>query len=133
MNNPLGRDKSLVSMKRRKARQISVTPSGFFHTKNLKKGETKSMKDLLLSLLKESAKRPVTIMVKKGGGNDSNVNFQIEGDVTGILVLSVELMGRVAEQLKDKDDEILAIWLSAMLKRLSNVIDSKKENGDAKD
>lgn len=107
----------------------------FFHTKNLKKGETKSMigKDLLLSLLKDSYEHPVTIMVKKGEGNDANVQFQIDGDVTGILIFSVELMGRVAEQLKDKDDEILAIWLSAMLKRLSNVIDSKKENDDAKD
>ena len=105
----------------------------FFHTKNIKKGETKSMKDLLLSLLKESAKRPVTIMVKKGEGNDANVQFQINGDVTGILILSVELMSRVAEQLKDKDDEIFAMWLAIMLKRLSNVIDSEKENGDAKD
>lgn len=105
----------------------------FFYTKKSKERGNKSMKDLLLSLLKESAKRPVTIMVKKGEGNDANVQFQIDGDVTGIIVLSVELMGRVAEQLKDKDDEILAIWLSAMLKRLSNVIDSKKENGDAKD
>lgn len=104
-----------------------------FSYKKSKERGNKSMKDLLLSLLKESAKRPVTIMVKKGGGNDANVQFQIDGDVTGILVLSVELMGRVAEQLKDTDDEILAIWLSAMLKRLSNVIDSKKENGDAKD
>lgn len=104
----------------------------FLYQKPKERGN-KSMKDLLLSLLKESAKRPVTIMVKKGGGNDANVQFQIDGDVTGILVLSVELMGRVAEQLKDTDDEILAIWLSAMPKRLSNVIDSKKENGDAKD
>lgn len=91
------------------------------------------MKDLLLSLLKESAKHPVTIMVKKGGGNDANVQFQINGDATGILVLSVELMSRVAELLKDKDDEIFALWLSVMLKRLSNVVDSERENGDAKD
>ena len=107
----------------------------FFHTQNLKKGETKRMigKDLLFSFLKESDKHPVTIMVKKGEGNGANVEFQINGDVKGVFVLSVELMSRVAELLKDNDDEIFAMWLSVMLKRLSNVIDSEKENGDAKD
>ena len=107
----------------------------FFHTQNLKKGETKSMigKDLLLSLLKDSYEHPVTIMVKKGEGNGANVEFQINGEVKGIFVLSVELMSRVAELLKDNDDEIFVMWLSVMLRRLSNVIDSEKENGDAKD
>ena len=107
-----------------------------FYTKNLKKGETKSMigKDLLFSLLKDSDNhKPVTIMAEKGEGNGANVQFQIHGDVKGIFVLSVELMSRVAELLKDNDDEIFAMWLSVMLKRLSNVIDSEKENGDAKD
>lgn len=108
----------------------------FFHTQNLKEGETKSMigKDLLFSLLKYSDNhKPITIMVEKGEGNGANVQFQINGDVKGIFVLSVELMSRVAELLKDNDDEIFAMWLSVMLKRLSNVIDSEKENGDEKD
>lgn len=108
----------------------------FFHTQNLKKGKTKSMigKDLLFSLLKDiDNHNPVTIMVKKGEGNDANVQFQINGDVKGVFVLSVELMSRVAELLKNKDDEIFAMWMYVILKRLSNVIDSEKENGDEKD
>lgn len=107
----------------------------FSYSKSKERGNKKMIgKKMLFSLLKDSDNHnPVTIMVEKGEGNGANVQFQIHGDVKGIFVLSVELMSRVAELLKDKDDEIFAMWLSVMLKRLSNVIDSEKRNGDEKD
>ena len=132
MNIPLRREKSLVSMKRRKARQDQcMRRAVFLYRKSMKGGSNVEINEELLNeLIRMGVDAPVRILAEKDEGLKVQVRSEISGNIAGIFVVSANLFVNITKFIKSEDDDLLGIWASLIVKILGDAVDGGKEDND---